>query len=103
VVVDSLIDVRERAVMLRNMLQLQQQGSPTPPGTPAQTAPPAGTSELIDGIMSSLSSALSALDDTTPGGGGGGGGRGQGRRRRRGGAVAGSGPQRRSSGSTRRR
>ncbi|RCV14529.1 hypothetical protein SETIT_2G433600v2 [Setaria italica] len=92
-VVDNLIDVRARAEILRNMLQ----GSPTPPGTPAETAP-AGTSELIDGIMSSLSSALSALD--TPGGGGG--GQGQGRRRRRAGAVAGSGPQRRNM-STRRR
>jgi len=91
-VVDNLIDLRERAEMLRNMLQ----GSPTPPGTPADAAP-AGTSDLIDGIMSSLSSALSAALDTTAAGG-----RGQGRRRRRAGAVTGSGPQRRSS-TTRRR
>ncbi|PAN15453.1 hypothetical protein PAHAL_2G489300 [Panicum hallii] len=90
-VVDNLIDLRERAEMLRNMLQ----GSPTPPGTPADAAP--GTSELIDGIMSSLSSALSAALDTTAGGS-----HGQGRRRRRAGAVTGSGPQRRSS-TTRRR
>ncbi|CAN6176669.1 unnamed protein product [Urochloa humidicola] len=95
-VVDNLIDVRDRAEMLRNMLQ---GSSPTPPGTPADAAAPAGTSELIDGIMSSLSSAMSALDTTTTGGGG----QGQGRRRRRAGAVAGPGPQRRSSTSTRRR
>ncbi|CAL5061018.1 unnamed protein product [Urochloa decumbens] len=91
-VVENLIDVRDRAEMLRNMLQPGP--SPTPPGTPAA----AGTGELIDGIMSSLSSAMSALDTTT------GGGQGQGRRRRRAaGAVAGPGPQRRSSTSTRRR
>ncbi|OEL23796.1 hypothetical protein BAE44_0015187 [Dichanthelium oligosanthes] len=93
-VVDNLIDVRERAEMLRNMLQ----GSPTPPGTPADAAP--GTSELIDGIMSSLSSAMSALD-TPSGDGGGGQGQGRRRRRRNAGPAAGSGPQRRSS--TRRR
>ncbi|CAM0151531.1 unnamed protein product [Urochloa decumbens] len=92
-VVDNLIDVRDRAEMLRNMLQ-QAWSSPTPPGTPAAE----GTGELIDGIMSSLSSAMSALDTTT-------GGQGQGRRRRRAaaGAVAGPGPQRRSSTSNRRR
>jgi len=91
-VVDNLVDIRERTEMLRNMLQ----GSPTPPGTPAVAADAApGTSELIDGIMSSLSSALSAALDTTAGG------HGQGRRRRRAGAVTGSGPQRRST--TRRR
>ncbi|XP_039797241.1 WRKY transcription factor 55-like [Panicum virgatum] len=91
-VVDNLIDIRERTEMLRNMLQ----GSPTPPGTPAVAADATpGTSELIDGIMNSLSSALSAALDTTAGG------HGQGRRRRRAGAVTGSGPQRRST--TRRR
>ncbi|RLN36162.1 putative WRKY transcription factor 38 [Panicum miliaceum] len=91
-VVDNLMDLRERAEMLRNMLQ----GSPTPPGTPADAAP-AGTSELIDGIMSSLSSAMSALDTADAGGG-----HGQGRRRRRAGSVTGSGPQRRSSTARRR-
>nr|CAB3458987.1 unnamed protein product [Digitaria exilis] len=94
-VVDSLMDLRGQAEMLRNIIV--HQGSPTPPGTPADAAAPAapGTSELIDGMMSSLSSALSALDTTT--------GAGQGRRRRRrASAVAGSArPQRRTS--TRRR
>lgn len=92
VVMDSLIDLRGQAEMLRNILQ----GSPTPPGTPADA------SELIDGMMSSLSSALSALD-TTGGGGGGQAGHGRRRRRRIAGAVAASaGPQRRTS-TTRRR
>ncbi|CAN6206483.1 unnamed protein product [Urochloa humidicola] len=86
-VVDNLIDVRDRAEMLRNMLQ---GSSPTPP---AEAAPPAGTGELIDGIMSSLSSAMSALDTTTTTGR---------RRRRAGAAVAEPGPQRRTT-STRRR
>ncbi|CAN6219954.1 unnamed protein product [Urochloa humidicola] len=96
-VVDNLIDVRDRAEMLRNMLQ---GSSPTPPGTPAGAVAPAGTSELIDGIMSSLSSAMSALDTTTTTGGG----QVQGRRRRKAGAVAGPGPQRRiTAASTRRR
>lgn len=93
VVMDSLIEVREGATRLQTML-LEE--SPTP--SIAAAAAAGATSEVrqtLDGMMSSLSSAMSALDTT----GGGGGGQGQqGRRRKRGGAAAArSGPLRRSS------
>jgi hypothetical protein len=93
VVMDSLIEVREGATRLQTML-LEE--SPTP-SIAAAAAAAGATSEVrqtLDGMMSSLSSAMSALDTT-----GGGGGQGQqGRRRKRGGAaVARSGPLRRSS------
>ncbi|XP_062190746.1 transcription factor WRKY45-2 isoform X2 [Phragmites australis] len=89
-VVDNLIEVRERATMLQTMLQ----GSPTPPSAAGDT------SELIDGIMSSLSRALSVLDTGGGGAPSSAGGRGPGGRRRKGAAA---GPHRRSSSSCRRR
>ena len=94
VVMDSLIEVHEGATKLQTMLE----ESPTP--SIAAAAGTTGEVRLtLDGMMSSLSSAMSALDTT--GAGAGGSQQEQGRRRRRGGAAAVSGPQRRSS--TRRR
>lgn len=89
VVMDSLIEVREGATRLQTML-LEE--SPTPSIAAAAGA----TSEVrqtLDGMMSSLSSAMSALDTT----GGGQGQQGRGRRKRGGVAAARSGPLRRSS------
>ena len=91
---DSLIEVHEGATKLQTMLE----ESPTP--SIAAAAGTTGEVRLtLDGMMSSLSRAMSALDTT--GAGAGGSQQEQGRRRRRGGAAAVSGPQRRSS--TRRR
>ncbi|CAD6216672.1 unnamed protein product [Miscanthus lutarioriparius] len=94
VVMDSLIEVHKGATKLQTMLE----ESPTP-----SIAAAAGTTSevrlTLDGMMNSLSSAMSALDTT--GAGAGGSQQEQGRRRRRGGAAAVSGPQRRRS--TRRR
>ncbi|XP_062187956.1 transcription factor WRKY45-2-like [Phragmites australis] len=88
-VVDDLIEVRECAAMLQAMLQ----GSSTPPSA---------AGELMEGMMSSLSNALSALNTGSGGGGIGtsssAGGRASGGRRRKE-AVAGPGPHRRSSSS----
>lgn len=98
VVMDSLIEVHEGATKLQTMLV---EGSPTPSIAAAAAGTTSELRQMIDGMISSLSSAMSALDTTGGGEGGQGPGPGQGRRRRRGGAAAGSGPQRRSS--TRRR
>lgn len=92
VVMDSLIEVREGATRLQTML-LEE--SPTP-SIAAAAAAAGATSEVrqtLDGMMSSLSSAMSALDTT----GGGQGQQGRGRRKRGGVAAARSGPLRRSS------
>lgn len=94
VVMDSLIEVREGATRLQTML-LEE--SPTP--SIAAAAAAGATSEVrqtLDGMMNSLSSAMSALD-TGGGGGGGQGQQGRGRRKRGGAAAARSGPLRRSS------
>ncbi|GJN10667.1 hypothetical protein PR202_ga28782 [Eleusine coracana subsp. coracana] len=89
---ENLHNLRERAVMLQTVIE----GYPTPPW--------AATRELTEGMMTSVTSALSAL--TTDGGGGDGrasspGARGSGGRRKKGAAVA--GPIRRSSSSSFRR
>lgn len=82
-VVDDLIEVRDRAAVLQTMLQ----GSPTLP------SPAGDAGKLMEGMMTRLSSALSALGTS-------GGGRGSGGRRKKGAAT---GPHRRSSSSCRMR
>lgn len=83
-VVDGLLDVRARAEILQTMFD---GSSPTPPR--------AAGKELVEGMMSSVTSALSALSTSgvasshTAGSGGG---------RRKKGAAAVAGPIRRSSG-----
>ncbi|KAL6896866.1 hypothetical protein ACP4OV_007438 [Aristida adscensionis] len=100
-VVDGLMEMREHAAMLQSMLQ----GSPAPPS--AAGGRDLSAAELVDGMMSVLSSAMSALDTGGGGasssstGGRGAGGRTTRKKQKAAGAVA--APHRRTTSSCRRR
>ncbi|KAM0824601.1 hypothetical protein ACQ4PT_070099 [Festuca glaucescens] len=81
VVYDDLVEVREHAAALQNMLQ----------GSPSVAAVDAG--ELVKEIMGRLSSAMSVLGTTGVAASSSGVGRGPGGRRRRSGAAAAAGLQ----------